>query len=142
MKVTASSDLSAQISSSALVVTTFDGAQLSGSAASLDALTGGALSRLFDRGEFSGKLGRTSVLHDLPGVKAESVLVVGAGTESVFDEGAAFRVGGAALKRLADRARPRVAIDLSGMSLEVSAACIAGAMNGCIGKIPFELRKT
>ena len=141
MKVSASSDSSPQISCSAIVVTTFDGPQLSGSAASLDAATGGALKGLFDRGEVSGKLARTSVFHDLPGVKAESVLVVGAGPESAFDEGAAFRIGGAALKRLADRARTRVAIDLSGMTVEVSAACVAGAMNGCVGQDTFRTEK-
>lgn len=141
MKVSASSDASALISCSALVVMTYDGTQLSGSAALLDAATGGAISRLFERGEASGKLGRTVVFHDLPGVKAESVLVVGAGPESAFDEGAAFRIGGAALKRLADRARNRVAIDLSGMSATVSAACIAGAMNGCVGQDTFRAEK-
>ena len=114
---------------------------MSGSAAQIDAVTGGTLSRLFERGELSGKLGRTSVLHDLPGVKADSVLIVGGGPESGFDEGAAFRVGGAALKRLADRARARVAIDLSGMSTTVSAACIAGAMNGCAGQDMFRAEK-
>ena len=141
MNVSASNDASAQINCSALVVMTFEGSQLSGSAAQIDAVTGGTLSRLFERGELSGKLGRTSVLHDLPGIKADSVLIVGGGPESGFDEGAAFRVGGAALKRLADRARARVAIDLSGMNTTISAACIAGAMNGCVGQDMFRAEK-
>lgn len=141
MKVFASSDASAQVTCSALVVMTFDGPQLSGSAASLDASTGGALKRLFERGDISGKVGRTSVFHDLPGVKADAVLVVGAGPEATFDEGVAFRVGGASLKRLADRARIRVAFDLSGMKMEVAAACVAGAMNGCVGQDTFRAEK-
>jgi leucyl aminopeptidase len=141
MNVSASSQSAAQISCSALVVMTFEGTQLSSSAAQLDAATGGVIRRLFERGEVSGKLGRTSVLHDLPGVKAESVLIVGAGAESAFDEGAAFRVGGAGLKRLADRARTQVALDLGGMTDTVSAACIAGAMNGCVGQDAFRAEK-
>lgn len=141
MKVLALSEAPAQISCSALVVLAFDGPQLDGSASSLDAVSGGALQRLFDRGEISGKLGRTSILHDLLGVKADSVLVVGAGTEKSFDEGAAFRVGGAALKRLADRTRTRIAIDLNGMTDEVAAACVAGAINGCVGQDAFRAEK-
>ncbi len=62
---------------------------------------------------------------------------MGAGAETAFDEGAAFRVGGASLKRLADRARSKVVIDLSGMSTETAAACVAGAMNGCVGQDSF-----
>lgn len=141
MKVTVSSDTSAQIPCSALVVLTFEGSQLSGSAANLDAVTGGVLGRLFERGEFSGKLGRTSVFYDLPGVKAESVLVVGAGPAATFDEGAAYRVGGASLKRLADRARKQVAIDLSGLTVETASGCVAGAMNGCVGQDTFRAEK-
>ena len=141
MKVLAQSEAPQQIACSALVVLAFDGLQFSGSASSLNAAAGGTLQRLFERGEVSGKLGKTSILHDLPGVKADSVLVVGAGAEASFDEGAAFRVGGAALKRLADRARSRVAIDLNGMTTEVAAACVAGAINGCIGQDAFRAEK-
>ena len=141
MKVLASSDARAQISCSALIVLAFDGGQLSGTAAQLDAVTGGMLKRLWDRGEFNGKLGRTAIFHELPGVTADSVLIVGAGSAASFDEGAAFRVGGAALKRLADRARKRVVIDLSGMATEVAAAAIAGAMNGCVGQDTFRADK-
>ncbi len=141
MKVLASSDASARIPCSALVVIAFDGPQLSGSAAALDVVTGGVLSRLWDRGECSGKLGRTSVFHELPGVQANSVLVVGGGSEASFDEGAAFRAGGAALKRLADRVRERVVLDLQSFSTEIAASAVAGAMNGCVGQDTFRAEK-
>ena len=61
MKVLATSDSPAQIPCSALVVMAFDDAQLTGSAEQLNKVTGGTLQRLWDRGEFSGKLGRTAV---------------------------------------------------------------------------------
>ncbi len=141
MKVLVSSDVSTQISCSVLVVLAFDGPQLSGSALKLDAATGGLFKRLWDRSEFTGKLGRTALFYAVPGVKADSVLVVGAGGEGNFDEGAAFRVGGAALKRVADKARASVAIDLNGMATEVAASCVAGAMNGCVGQDTFRAEK-
>ncbi len=141
MKVLFSNDDLAQVSCSALVVLAFEGQSLSGPALKLDAVTGGLLKRLWDRGEFSGKLGRTALFHDVPGVKADSVLVVGAGAEATFDEGAAFRVGGAALKRLADKARASVAIDLTGMETEMAASGIAGAMNGGVGQDTFRAEK-
>ena len=141
MKVLTTSDSPAQIPCSALVVMAFDDAQLTGSAEQLNKVTGGTLQRLWDRGEFSGKLGRTAVFHDLPGVKADSVLVVGAGPAASFDEGAAFRAGGAALKRLADRNRGKVAIDLTGIATATGASAIAGAMNGCVGQDMFRADK-
>ena len=141
MKVLFSSDDSAQIACSVLVVMAFEGPQLSGSALKLDGVAGGFLTRMWDRGEFNGKLGRTALFHDVPGAKADSVLVVGAGPEASFDEGAAFRAGGAALKRVADKARGRVAIDLGGVATPMAASAIAGAMNGCVGQDTFRAEK-
>ena len=69
------------------------------------------------------------------------MLVVGAGTAASFDEGAAFRAGGAALKRLADRNRGKVAIDLTGIATATAASAIAGAMNGCVGQDMFRADK-
>lgn len=141
MKVLLGNDAPAQVSCSALVVLTYDSPKLSGSAASLDTILGGALARLLDRGEISGKVGRTSVFHELPGVKADSVVVVGAGVETAFGEGEAFRAGGASLKRLAERTRSRVVVDCSNMTAEIAAAFIAGAMNGCVGQDSFRAEK-
>ncbi len=41
------------------------------------------------------------------------------------------------MKRLSDRQRSSVAIDLQGLSIEVAGALIAGAMNGCVGQDTF-----
>ena len=45
----------------------------------IDAACGGRIAALAGRGDLSGKTGRTAFLHDLDGVKAPRVLVVGLG---------------------------------------------------------------
>ncbi len=55
---------------------------LAGSA--LDEASGGRLSALLERGDISGKTGRTALLHDLPGIAAPRVLVVGLGEEGKY----------------------------------------------------------
>ncbi len=141
MKVSASPQAADQIDCTVLIVFTFEGPQLTGSAASANSATGGALQRLLDRGEMTGKLGRTSLFHDLPGLAAPSVLVVGAGPTDKFDTGTAFRIGGTALKRLADRPRNRVAFDWNDMAPELAASGVAGALNGCVGQDLFRAEK-
>jgi len=69
-----------------------DGAQAGGapgitltpSAQAIDAASGGRLAALVSRGDISGKTGSTVSLHDLPGVKAPRVLVVGLGDTAKF----------------------------------------------------------
>ena len=53
-------------------------------AQAIDAASGGRLAALVARGDISGKTGRTALLHDLPGVKAPRVLVVGLGDTAKF----------------------------------------------------------
>jgi len=67
-----------------VVVGLFADGSLPASARALDAASGGRLAALVARGDLSGKTGRTSLLHDLPGVKAPRVLVVGLGEPGKF----------------------------------------------------------
>ncbi|MDQ3287752.1 MAG: leucyl aminopeptidase [Pseudomonadota bacterium] len=57
---------------------------LSAAAAALDDASGGRLQALLGRGDISGKSGKTALLHDLPGVAAPRVLVVGLGDQAKF----------------------------------------------------------
>ena len=57
---------------------------LSPSGKALDLASGGRLGALIERGDLSGKTGRTSLLQDLPGVSAPRVLVVGLGDTAKF----------------------------------------------------------
>src|SRR5688500_4627903 len=53
-------------------------------AKAIDAASGGKLSALLERGDIGGKTGATTLLHDLPGVTAPRVLVVGLGEAGKF----------------------------------------------------------
>jgi len=53
-------------------------------AKAIDAASGGKLSALLERGDIGGKTGVTTLLHDLPGVTAPRVLVVGLGEAGKF----------------------------------------------------------
>jgi leucyl aminopeptidase len=54
------------------------------SAKAIDEASGGRLATLVERGDVSGKTGRTAMLPDLDGVKAPRVLVVGLGDDGKF----------------------------------------------------------
>ncbi len=59
-------------------------ATLSPSAQAIDAASGGRLAALIARGDINGKTGTVLALHDLPGLKAPRVLVVGLGEAGKF----------------------------------------------------------
>lgn len=141
MKVVTSSEKAAECVCSALVTIAFEASELSGSVADLNEATGGVLQSLADQGEFSTKPGKVSVFHRLPGVTADCVVVVGGGNEEDFDQGTAFRCGGAATRRLAERARECVSFSFGQLEEKVAAAAVAGAMNGCVGQDLFRAEK-
>ena len=59
-----------------IVVGVFEPRKLSDAAAALDRATKGFLTRILKRGDMEGKTGTTLLLHDVPNVKAERVLLV------------------------------------------------------------------
>ncbi|MEN1940061.1 leucyl aminopeptidase [Luteimonas sp. MJ246] len=67
-----------------IVVGAYADKTLTPAARVLDEASGGRLSALADRGDISGATGRTSLLHDVPGVAAPRVLVVGLGESAKF----------------------------------------------------------
>ncbi|MFZ5957486.1 leucyl aminopeptidase [Pseudomonas knackmussii] len=64
-----------------LVVAVSEGRKLGNAAKAVDAASGGAISSLLKRGDLAGKVGQTLLLQNLPNLKAERVLLVGAGKE-------------------------------------------------------------
>ncbi len=142
MKIVVGSGAIEAQSASALVVLAYDGDELKGSAAEVDRASGGLLQKLKGAGDLSTKVGKVSLLHHVPGVSADCVVVVGGGSASEFDAAAAFRCGGAATKRLADRQRKTVALDFGKLLDSVAAAAVVGAMNGCIGQDLFRADKS
>lgn len=68
-----------------LVVTVGENRTLGTVASKLDELSGGAISAVLKRGDLSGKPGQTLLLHSIPNLKAERVLLVGVGAEALGD---------------------------------------------------------
>ncbi|HEX3895799.1 MAG TPA: leucyl aminopeptidase [Rudaea sp.] len=68
-----------------VVVGVFEERALSDAAKRIDEKTNGAIVRLIDAGDITGKTGTTHVLFGLPNVKAPRVLVVGLGDQKKFD---------------------------------------------------------
>jgi leucyl aminopeptidase len=69
-----------------IVVGVYEGGRLSQTALELDAISGGALADVVKRGDLEGELGTTLLLHHVPKVAAERVLLVGLGPEGEFSE--------------------------------------------------------
>jgi leucyl aminopeptidase len=72
--------------SGCVVVGVFEGHKLSDSAAALDSASGRYLTQLLKRGDLEGKPGSTLMLHHVPKIPAERVLLVGLGKERDFHE--------------------------------------------------------
>lgn len=68
--------------SGCVVVGVFESRKLSTSAAQLDEAAQGYLANIVRRGDIDGKGGTTLLLHNVPGVTAERVLLVGLGREA------------------------------------------------------------
>jgi leucyl aminopeptidase len=72
------------VATDCLVVGAFADKSLTPAAQAVDQASGGRLQALLERGDASGKTGRTALLHDLAGVAAPRVLVVGLGEKAKF----------------------------------------------------------
>lgn len=69
-----------------VIVGVYESHQLSDSAKALDALSSGYLSNIIKRGDLDGKAEKTLMLHDVPGVHSDRVLLVGLGKQAEFSE--------------------------------------------------------
>jgi leucyl aminopeptidase len=69
-----------------IVVGVYEQRQLSPSALALDAASHHAIAEVIGRGDLEGELGATLLLHKVPNVAAERVLLVGLGPEREFGE--------------------------------------------------------
>ncbi len=67
-----------------VVVGVFEPRKLSSVAAALDRVAKGYLTGILQRGDMEGKLGSTLLLHDVPNVACERVLLVGLGRDGEF----------------------------------------------------------
>ncbi|RMH93317.1 leucyl aminopeptidase [Lysobacter pythonis] len=74
----------AQAALDCVVVGLFADQSLTPAAEAIDAASAGRLRALAERGDIGGKPGKTVLLHDLPGVTAPRVLVIGLGDKAKF----------------------------------------------------------
>lgn len=72
------------LDSGCVVVGVFDGGKLTPPARMLDQASRGQLARLVKSGAFTGRLGQSLMLFQVPGVAAERVLLVGLGKQDEF----------------------------------------------------------
>ncbi|GHA85445.1 leucyl aminopeptidase [Cognatilysobacter bugurensis] len=83
-----------------IVVGAFADQTLTAAGAAIDATSGGRLRALLERGDISGKAGKTALLHDLPNVRSPRVLVVGLGETAKFGVAQYLKAVGDAVRAL------------------------------------------
>lgn len=83
-----------------LVVAVGEGRALSDAASNVDTLSGGAISAVLKRGDLAGKVGQSLLLHSLPNLKAERVLLVGTGKEAELTDRQFRKIIGGVLSTL------------------------------------------
>ncbi|EKT4467502.1 leucyl aminopeptidase [Pseudomonas putida] len=85
MELVVKSVAAASLKTATLVLAVGEGRKLGDIAKAVDQASNGAISAVLKRGDLAGKPGQTLLLHSLPGLKAERVLLVGSGKEALGD---------------------------------------------------------
>ncbi len=125
-----------------IVVGLAEGSQPAGSAAQLDAATGGAITRLVERKEITGKRHELAVLWPGNSVKADQIVVVGLGKSDSLDRGAAWSIAATAAKAVANKKREKVAFAFDEWSDDLVASGVCGAIVGCVGQDLYRKSKS
>ena len=90
------------------------------------------LGELFDAGEISGKAFETTLLHNVPGMRAKRVLAVGAGKPGKFNSAELRKAVGAAIRHLKSKSITEAAVwlDAAQTGADEVAAAVEGAILG------------
>ncbi len=83
-----------------VIVGVYEGKTLTTTARLLDKASGGAIRKVVNRGDLSGKAGETTMLHEVDGVNAQRVLIVGLGNQETADAARYIKVVSAAISAL------------------------------------------
>lgn len=143
MKVLPTENKVAEIPADAVIVGIYSDGELTAEAQSVNEVSGGLISRLFETRELSGKLADVTPILACPGVKARQVAVVGLGRRDGFGRGEAFRAAAAAAKTLANKKREKVAFCLGdGWSEDQVESGICGSIVGCHGQDLYRAEKS
>ena len=123
------------IEADAVVLAIGEKGPLSAPAQQLDEATSGLLTKMRASEELTGKPNETVILHELDGVTAPLICLIGVGDPSELDRGLAFRAAASAAKSLGSKRRSKVAYCLGEQwNAEFCVDGIAGAMVGCHGQ--------
>ncbi len=98
------------------VVGIFESRKLSAAAATLDRTAKGYLASIVKRGDMDGKLGATLVLHNVPNIASERVLLVGLGPEADFHDKQYRDAVAAAIKALIATGAKEASLHLTELS--------------------------
>ena len=85
MKLSLNENSPVQIECDCLVIGFAEGAEMTPSARAVDQASGGSLSRLLEDGDIQTGIGKTRLLHNIPGLAARRVLAVGFGKPDKLD---------------------------------------------------------
>ena len=111
MKITLEAKAFAEIEAGALVSWVFEESDpLQGRIAELDAKTNGLLRKLAQGGELTGKTLEMTLVHAPAGMKAERLLLVGAGKREAYGPAQLRKLAGAALRYLKTRGVKQIAL--------------------------------
>jgi leucyl aminopeptidase len=138
MQVTTQFTPLAEVQADWLVVGVWEDADLPADLAPLDAQLGGALTRLRQSGDITGKGLELTPLHDARNLGARRVLVVGLGKRPEADRAALVNAAAASARSLTGKQLDRLALALpeppAGIGWEdVAVAAVAGVMQGSYG---------
>lgn len=142
MNITLTNKAPQEVDADAVVVGLTEDRTLDEMLQGLDGALQGALTRLIDLQEVTGKAGELVRLAMLPGLVAPRLVVVGLGKRDHVGPMTAFRWAAQAAKQLATKQLDRVAYYVpSRWDPSLIEAALCGAMTGCVGQDLFRTAK-
>ena len=85
MEFSATTSAASKVAGDCIIVGVYQRGNLGIGATIIDKASGGTLRKLIKRGDISGNAGQCTLLHDVDGVRASRIAVVGLGNKSAFD---------------------------------------------------------
>ena len=104
--------------SGCLIVGVFESRKLSQVGEQIDEVSGGALSAILRRGDLEGKSGHTLLLHNLPNLPSERVLLIGCGKEKEFNDARYREITARAVTALKDTGASEVTSYLTDLEVK------------------------
>ena len=104
--------------SACIVVGMFEGRKFTASARQLDQISGGALTAILRRGDHSGSMGQSLLLHHVPNIPGERVLLIGCGKEKDLGDGSYRAILAHAARALGETGATEAAVFLADLEVK------------------------